>query len=58
MLLTVPCNSGDGSIFSFHISRLPLQESNWHMVKYINSKDNATFEDTVKAAELFQKQEK
>jgi hypothetical protein len=31
-------------------------KSGRHVTKYISSKDNATFEDTVEAAELFQKQ--
>jgi hypothetical protein len=59
---------GDGSIFLVYISRVPLQDTfvqdfnmehqirQRYMAKYIRSKENVTFEETAKAAELFQKQ--
>jgi hypothetical protein len=64
----VTTTKGNGSIFSVYISRIPLQDicrmgprfqegtkNKRHVTKYIRSKDNMTFEETVKADELFQK---
>jgi hypothetical protein len=60
---------GDGSIFSVHQGPPFKASAGWaqdfnkehkirqrHMVKYIISKNNATFEEIGKGAELFQKQ--
>jgi hypothetical protein len=69
MLLLNTITVGDGSIFSLHISRIPLQSicrmgarfqegthnQKGHIMKYIISK-NASSEETVRAAELFQKE--
>jgi hypothetical protein len=53
---------GDGGIFHIHISRVPLEgicrmgprfqeetQNQSHMTKYICSKDNTAFEETVKS---------
>jgi hypothetical protein len=52
--------TGDGSIFSVHITRVPLQGIQEHhqirqrlVTKYTSSKGNTTFEVTVKTAKLF-----
>jgi hypothetical protein len=60
----------ESGIFSIHISRFLLQSTCrmvpssqkeqkvrlGHVTKYISSKMNATFEETIKAGDVFQKQ--
>jgi predicted homoserine dehydrogenase-like protein len=66
MLLLGHWNSGDGSTFFIHISRVPLQgicrtgqtfqEATQNQRHVTECKDNATFEETIKAGQLLQKE--
>jgi hypothetical protein len=70
MLLPGQCNNGGWQhLFNSHLQGSPskhLQDgpkilrrntkSDRHVTKYNSSKDNATFKETIKAAELFKKQ--